>query len=1791
MACRFPAGIRSPEELWRLVAEGGEVLSGFPENRGWDLGSLFDDDPDTRGTSYVDKGAFLHDAGDFDAEFFGISPREALSMDPQQRLLLETSWETFERAGLDPASLRGSAVGVFTGIIGHDYTVPLRQAPTDIEGMRLTGTAGSVASGRVSYTLGLEGPAVTVDTACSSSLVAMHLAAQALRSGECSMALASGSMVMSTPDTFVEFSRQRGLARDGRVKAFAAGSDGTAWAEGVGVLLLERLSEARRHGHPVLALVRGTAVNQDGASNGLTAPNGPSQQRVIRAALANAGLTPADVDAVEAHGTGTTLGDPIEAQALLATYGQQRPGDDQPLWLGSLKSNLGHAQAAAGVASVIKMVQALAHEELPKTLHADEPTTKVDWTEGAVELLTESRPWPRGDRPRRAGVSSFGVSGTNAHVILEQAPEPEPAPEAAATDEPDGVVAWPISGHTPQALAGQAARLHAHVSEHPGTTPAQVAHGLLTTRSAFDHRAVVVGGDRGELLDGLAAFADGQPSARVVSGSVRPGGKTVFVFPGQGAQWAGMAADLIAAEPVFAQAIRDCEAALSGYADDWSLGDVLADPEGALLERVDVVQPALFAVMVSLARLWQHHGIRPDAVIGHSQGEIAAAHVAGALTLEGAAKVVCLRSQAIRALSGQGAMASVALPRTQVAEEIAAWQGKLSVAVVNSPTATVVSGDTDAVAAYLARCEEAGVRNRLLPVDYASHGPHVTALRDTLLSTLAGLEPGPAAIPFYSTVTGGVFDTTGLTADYWYTNLRESVRFHDTLTQLIADGHTTYVEASPHPTLTTAITDTATDTALTVTGTLRRHEHSPTQLRLALAQLHTHGAPVAWHQTPTAPAGLPTYAFQHQTYWPKAGNRPGDLSLLGLTGADHPLAGAWVGLSESDGVVGTGVLSLRTHPWLADHAVNGTTILPATAFAELAIRAGDETRTPTLDELVIETPLALTDGHDSVRIQVTVGPEYEEGRRAVTIHSAAYADSTAPWTRHATGTLTPATTPPPPAHTAWPPPGAQAVDLTDFYDRQLAAGLDYGPAFQGVRRLWTHEDAIYAEVALPDDVEPEGYALHPALLDAALHTTRELPAADNDEVTRLPFAWSRTAIHASGASALRVRATRSGADGLSLELADTTGAPVATIGELAMRAVSRDRFDAGRTAGRDSLFRVEWAPVAPPPAGAGGPDIPAVADAAALRALVASSGTSGSVPDLVLLDLATADSAEAADNGGPERVHALTERTLELLQVWVGEPALKDSRLVVVTHGAMSAPYDPAQAAVWGLVRTAQNEHPDRITLIDLDEYPVAHGTVRGLVGTGEPQLAIRRNTPEVPRLTRASVSTEPGNPAPDPEGTVLITGGTGTLARLTARHLVSHHDVRHLLLVSRRGPDAEGADDLATELTDLGAQVRIEACDVTDSTAVAALLTSIPDNHPLTGIIHTAGALDDAVIDSLTPQRLHAVLRPKADAAWHLHHHTRHHNLAFFLLYSSAAGTLGNPGQANYAAANTYLDALAHHRHTQGLPATSLAWGYWAETSAMTAHLDDTAHQRNKRDGMLGLTEHTGMALLDAALLSEHPVLVPARLDLPALRARQSANGQVSPLLRALIPPARRAARSATPSRSSLVDELAGRPADERSKLLTDLVLGHVSAVLGTANGSSIDAGRAFKEAGFDSLTSVELRNRLTEATGVRLPATLVFDHPTPAALVRLLEDELVVPDGGAPLPVLAELDRLEQALAGSAGADESVRQQVTQRLRKLSAHWDELRTASGTDDAPDLDAITDDEMFSLLDNELGQS
>ncbi|MER7009507.1 type I polyketide synthase, partial [Dactylosporangium sp. NPDC000555] len=870
MACRFPGGVRSPEDLWTLVTDGVDAISTIPTDRGWDVGALYDPDPEHAGTFYTTGGGFLDDAGHFDAAFFGISPREALAMDPQQRLLLETAWEALERAGMDPARLKGSPGGVFVGVAGQGYGAGPEGA--DVEGHLLAGNVASVASGRISYQLGLEGPAVTLDTACSSSLVALHLAGQALRAGECTFALVGGAAVMAGPDVFVEFSRQRGLSSDGRCRSFAETADGTGWGEGAGMLVVERLSDARRNGHPVLAVVRGSAVNQDGASNGLTAPSGLAQQRVIRQALANARLSAVDIDLVEAHGTGTVLGDPVEAQALLATYGQQRQGRE-PLRLGSLKSNIGHTQAAAGVAGVIKTVQALRHRLMPRTLHVDEPTTRVDWSGGGVELLSAALPWETGDQPRRAGVSAFGMSGTNAHVILEEAPA-EPSGPIAGGAPVAGPVALPLSARTEAALRAQAARLRAHLVADPGLPLADVAHALATTRSAFAVRAAVVGPDRDSLLSALHDLAEGRTVPGIVRGQAGSG-RTALVFPGQGAQWPGMAADLLDAAPEFAARIAELERVLAPHVD-WSLTGVLrAEPGSASLDRVDVVQPVLFAVMVALAAQWRAAGVRPDAVIGHSQGEIAAACVAGALTPADAAKVVALRSRALRRLSGAGGMVSLAVGRERAAGLLAAYGDSIGVAAVNGPGAVVVAGEPAALDALLADCEREGVRARRIPVDYAAHSAQVAQVRGELLEALADIEPRATEIPLYSTVTGERVDGDELDAGYWYRNLREPVEFARGTRTLLDAGFTRFVEVSPHPVLTPGVEGTAEEAARAVTaiGTLRRGEGGWDRLLTSMAEAWCDGASVSWTElaVPAVSARgvvpLPTYPFQYERYW------------------------------------------------------------------------------------------------------------------------------------------------------------------------------------------------------------------------------------------------------------------------------------------------------------------------------------------------------------------------------------------------------------------------------------------------------------------------------------------------------------------------------------------------------------------------------------------------------------------------------------------------------------------------------------------------------------------------------------------------------------------------------------------------------------------------------------------------------------------------------------------------------------------------------------------------------------
>ncbi|NUT95287.1 MAG: SDR family NAD(P)-dependent oxidoreductase, partial [Saccharothrix sp.] len=1231
------------------------------------------------------------------------------------------------------------------------------------------------------------------------------------------------------------------------------------WSEGAGMLVLERLSDARRNGHPVVAVLRGSAVNQDGASNGLTAPNGPSQQRVIRAALANAGLRPSDVDALEAHGTGTTLGDPIEAQAILATYGQ---GRENPLRLGSLKSNIGHTQAAAGVGGVIKMVMALRHGVLPRTLHVAEPTRKVDWSAGAVELLTDAVEWPAGDRPRRAAVSSFGMSGTNAHVIIEE----PPATEVVAAAEGPAVVPWVLSARTEPGLRDQARRLLDHVEAHPDQDIAAIGRSLATTRVTFDHRTAVVGADRDELVAALIAVASGSEPATVATP-----GKTAFLFTGQGSQRLGMG-DELKQFPVFAQAFAEACAALDPHLPK-PLADVLHTDE---LHETGYTQPALFAFETALYRLVTSWGVKPDHLIGHSIGELAAAHVAGVFTLDDAAKLVAARGRLMQALPRTGAMVAVQAEESQVAEFLS---DDVAIAAVNTRTSLVLSGDETAVLRAAEELAARGHKTKRLTVSHAFHSPLMDPMLAELREVAESITHHDPAIPLVSTVTGRPFTPT---AEYWPRQVREAVRFADAVDALT--GVTTYVEIGPDAVLSALVPDTA----IPLTRAKRDERRTAAE---AFGRLFTQRCPVDGDAffPGAGTVELPTYAFQRRSYWLRPADG-GDVGAAGLTSAAHPLLGAVLGVTDTDRLVLTGRLSPQAQPWLADHAVTDSVLLPGTAFLELATQAARHTGCAVVEEMTLQAPLVL--GQRPVNLQVWIGRPDEHGRREFGVYSqpADHAPGQE-WTSHAAGVLTPDEIPLPAPAGQWPPAGAEPVEVDDFYGWLLARGFGYGPAFQGVQEVWRRGSELFARVALraEEEVGAVRFGVHPALLDAALHPM----VLDLDGQAWLPFSWRGVRLHQPGTSSLRVHLTPTGEHAYRVATFDDEGNPVLSASAVAVRPVST-----ATTGPTPALHTTEWVPVA----------------------------TSSADTDIEVFRAPAGDTADA--------VRESLAATLAKLQRTEG-------RLAVVVRD------DLAGAATWGLVRSAQTEHPDRFTLVETDGSEASERLLPAALGTGEPQLAVRAGVVTTPRLTRHTPSTSDARLF-DPAGAVLITGGTGGLGAELARHLVTAHGARHLVLTSRRGPDAPGALDLAAELGDLGARVDVVACDAADRDALAAVLAPLD----LVGVVHAAGVLDDGVLESLTPERLDTVLRPKVDAALHLHELAG--DVELFVLFSSVAGIVGTAGQANYAAANAFLDGLAAHRHARGQAATALSWGLWDQDGAMSHSLGEADLARLARGGLL---------------------------------------------------------------------------------------------------------------------------------------------------------------------------------------------------------------------------------------------
>ncbi|TDQ00459.1 acyl transferase domain-containing protein [Labedaea rhizosphaerae] len=1779
MGCRFPGGVRTPEQLWDLVAGGVDAIGDFPADRGWDLDELYDPDPEAAGHAYVRQSGFLYEAGDFDADFFGMSPGAALTADPQHRLFLETVWEALERAGIDPAGLRGSRTGVFAGSIYDFYATRFIGAvPAEVEANLMTSSAASVLSGRVAYTFGFEGPAVSLDTACSSSLVALHLAANALRRGECSLALAGGVNVMATPDAFVEFCRQRASSPDGRCRAFSADAAGAAWSEGVGVLVLERLSDAVRNGHQVLAVVRGSAVNQDGRSNGMAAPSGPAQEKVIWQALADARLDARDVHAVEAHGTGTPLGDPIEAGALAATYGRGRTGDGEPLWIGSAKSNFGHTQAAAGVAGLIKMIMAMRHGELPPSLHVgDRPSTHIDWDAG-IRVVTERMAWPA-EGTRRCGVSSFGISGTNAHVILEHAPEPvEQAPEPVAADP----LVWVVSARTEASLRLQAARLREFAASAP---PAELtdAGRVLATRTPMEHRAVVHAQDRTELLAALAALADGEPHQALLTGVAGPGVRPVFVFPGQGTQWAGMATKLLDTNEAFAQELRLCDAAIAPHTG-WSVIAVLRGEDGApALESSAVIQPALFAVMVSLARLWRSVGVEPSAVIGHSQGEIAAAYVAGALSLADAARIVALRSKALERIRGTGGMAAVALAPAEAEQLLAPWADRLWVAVHSGPASCVLAGDVDALDELVDANADGPVKVRRIKVDYASHTPHIDALRDELADVLGGVEPRDCDVEFCSSLHAEFIPTGKLNSGYWYDNLRNPVRFEQAIGRFAGSGTPLFLEVSPHSVLRGDIEDilAAAELSGRTTTTLRREHGDWRQFVQAAAQAYVLGAPVAW-TTVLGPAArpdlaVPTYAFDRKRHWLDWNRRraAGGTDLHPLMTSVHDLA--------DGGFLLAGSLSPQTTPWLADHTVNDVVLFPGAGLVELALEAASIADCRQVQELTLQNPLVLTESA-ATEVQITVAAPDEDQHRAIAVYARQGSDE---WSCCCSGTIGPDVDAGERSAWAvqWPPTGAEAVDVPRRYDELAERGYGYGPLFQGVTKAWKRGDEVFAELAAPEGLDVARFGIHPALFDAALQ-----PAvlADDGDGLRLPFIFRGARLHATGATALRVRLVVSG-DDVGIEAADASGSPVVAIDSLRVRELAADALSAG-TAGLTAQDLV-WTPVALDDGGAdarwaclGAPvaDLPCYAGVDTLAAAVVAGAPA---PDFVVV------ATEAPADGLPAAVHGVANRTLTTLQDWLGrldDAAFRDTRLVFLTSGAVGpdAGAEPAAmtgAAVWGLVRVAQAEQPGAFLVADVPSGFADWRLLAAGFASDEPQLVVRTDdtgtSVSAPRLTTRKLGAATPEPIP---GTVLVTGGTGGLGALVARRLVTGHGVRSLVLVSRRGPAAEGAAELVAELEELGASVRVAACDVSNKDALAEVLAGIPADQPLAGVVHSAGVLDDATVPALTTQSLDRVLAPKVDAAWHLHELTADLPLSMFVLFSSLAGVLGNAGQGNYAAANVALDALAAHRRHAGLPAVSIAWGLWANETGMTGALTDAELARLARTGVVPLTVAQGLALFDDALTAPHPLTVAATWNAAGLRA-SAESGLLPVALRGLVRKTRRtAAAGQSGAAGKLLERLAAMSVAEAQDALVDLVRTHIATVLATAV-DGVPADAAFTELGFDSMRAVELRNRLSGATGLRLPATLAFDHPTAQKMGEYLHSALSPAPESPDDTLRVVLDKVAEALPEH---DDSVRIKVLAILRSTLARLD-----AGTKQAGEeiqVGSASDDEIFAFIDTQL---
>ncbi|NTX60835.1 type I polyketide synthase [Myxococcus sp. CA051A] len=1769
-SCRVPGGARTPEAFWRLLHEGVDAITEVPRER-WDAEALFDADPMKQGRTYARWGGFLDGVENFDAAFFGVSPREAARMDPQQRMLLEVAWEALERAGQPPDQLAGSKTGVFLGIIGSDYAqLQARQLGGAPDIYHLTGTSLNAAAGRLSYTLGLQGPCMAIDTACSSSLVALHLACQSLRNRESDVALAAGVNLMLMPDATIALSSSRGLAPDGRCKTFDASANGFVRAEGCIVLVLKRLSDALAHGDEILSLVAGSAVNQDGASSGLMVPNGPAQERVIAQALASGGLEPSRISYVEAHGTGTSLGDPIELQALARALATGRSAES-PLFVGSVKTNLGHLEAAAGLSGVLKTALALRNEAIPPNLHFQRLNPDIVLDGAPVVVPTQVQPWPRAGQPRLAGVSAFGISGTNAHVILQEPPLPAPQPPLPSR----GAELLVLSARGADALRAMAASHARWLTEHPDVSPRDVCATAALSRSHHEQRLALAGRTHADFVEKLEAFARGEsvPGAAIGRGSGQVRRRVVFVFPGQGSQWLGMGRRLLQEEPTFRAALERCDVAIRACADFSVLAELAAEEGQGRLHEIDVIQPVLFAMEVALAELWRAWGIEPDAVVGHSMGEVAAAHVAGTLSLEDAATIICRRSRLLRGVSGQGSMLLVDLTLQEAKEALRGFEDQVSVAVSNSVRSTVLSGAPGALEKISGALTQREVFCRFVKVDVASHSPQMDSLRPELLAALQGISPRASRVPICSTVTGALTDGAAFGASYWADNLREPVLFSTAIERLAVDGHDIFIELSPHPILLPAVEQHLRHLGRegAVLPSLRRNEDERGSMLSSLGSLYAMGHAVdlqRQHPVRGLRAALPTYPWQHERFWFESSPRARQVLVAG----QHPLLGSHVALAGEDGahLWQTGLLA-DSPAYLGDHVVHGEVVLPGTGYLEMALAGAAEALGPTrhaLEDVSFQEMMVLS-RDEPLAVQMRFTPD-EGGAKRFQIFSRS-TEAGGGWTLHAEGRLREAE-----AAEAFPLDEARArcterMDGETHYQLMKERGVDFGPSFQLLKELWKGPGEAVGRLELSSSVASEmaAHQLHPALLDACLQVINGAGLGDRPGETFVPMAVESLRAHGRPGGELwghaRIRpGTRSGAGSLEADvtLLDGEGRVLMEARGLlcrrleAMRRRSSDEVDSW-------MYQVDWQEmpreqVTPAPDSTPGAwlvlldrqgfgrKLQAALSARGERCILVSHGEESRLiePGHYVVDPSRVEGFErileaefgagrqscrgvvhlfSLDAPRPEDGPQALARArmlgagsaLHLTQALVASGFRDMPRLWLVTEGVQAPrPSEQVlhveQAPIWGLGRVLSLEHPElRCCSVDLgalDEDQARGLTGELLASTPEEQVALRGPARFVARLSRM----ERSKAAPAElraDGTYLITGGLGGLGLKLAEWLVER-GARHLALLGRGGASEEAQRTLEG-LRAAGAEVRVCKADV----AVRADLERVfgelaAQMPPLRGVFHAAAVLDDGVLANLTAERLRKVMEPKVHGAWNLHVLTQALPLDSFVLFAAAGSLLGSPGQGNYAAANFFLDALASYRRGLGLPALSVDWGAWAGVGLAAAA--EARGERISQRGVDSMPPAQALEALGRILTGSHARVVVMRFDMRQW-SEFYLTAAKSPFLSRLAGEQSRRAEGPA-DRGAFVETLRAAERPKRAQLLETHLCEQAGHVLRLAP-SRIDPQQPFGNMGLDSLMGLELRNRLEASLGLRLPATLVWRYPTVESLVEHLAEQLKLP------------------------------------------------------------------------------